>query len=98
VIEEEASELETPASELTRKNNRKEGTLHRKQTSIMSSKRASSAGHPLEEEEEVEKKMSTFNVEKSFRAKVTEEQGGPIVNELQREGFRRSSQQQKSLE
>jgi hypothetical protein len=30
----------------------------------MSSKRASSAGHPLEEEEEeeVEKKMSTFNV------------------------------------
>lgn len=47
----------------------------------MSSKRASSAGHPLEEEEEVEKKMSTFNVEKSSRAKVTEEQGGPIVNE-----------------
>ena len=48
----------------------------------MSSKRASSAGHPLEEEEEeVEKKMSTFNVEKSSQAKVTEEQGGPIVNE-----------------
>ena len=82
MIEEEASELETPASELTHKNNRKKGTLHRKQTSIMSSKRASSAGHPLEEEEEeVEKKMSTFNVEKSSRAKVTEEQGGPIVNE-----------------
>jgi hypothetical protein len=30
VIEEEASDLETPASELTNKNNRKKGTLHRK--------------------------------------------------------------------
>lgn len=51
VIEEEASELETPASELTNKHNRNKGNLHRKQTSIMSSKRVSSAGHPLEEEE-----------------------------------------------
>jgi len=50
VIEEEPSELETPASELTNKNNRYKGSLHRKQTSIMSSKRASSSRHPLEEE------------------------------------------------
>jgi hypothetical protein len=48
VIEEEASELETPVSELNNKENRLKG-LHRKQTSVFSSKRGSGLCAPLEE-------------------------------------------------
>jgi len=82
VIEEEASEIETPASEVTNKHNRNKGNLHRKQTSIMSSKRASSAGHPLEEDEgHTEISKSTFLAKLPSKTKVVEEQGGPITND-----------------
>jgi len=57
----------------------------------MSSKRTSSCGHPLEEEEEIAQKQSTFLVKKPSRTKVTEEQGGPVVADLQKDGLRKSS-------
>ena len=43
------------------------------ETSIMSSKRASSAGHPLEEETDVAYRKSTFVTKKPSGVKVTEE-------------------------
>lgn len=83
VIEEEASELETPASELNNKENKLKG-LHRKQTSVFSSKRGSGLCAPLEEsiEDPVEKDRCEPQAKNILQEIKTEEKQSGEGNQI----------------